>query len=101
MGEKHKQKLASDPTSGSDLGSWEPELMGKVFLKRNLFTPLLYDPNDQRVMGIILRYVCWGTHRPPWGARRLTGRPTYPPHPSIPCKLQYFAKIFNSRVFFF
>ena len=30
-------------------------------------------------MGIILRYVCWGIHRPPpWGARRLTARPADP-----------------------
>ena len=37
-----------------------------------------YIQNDQRVMGIILRYVCWGTHRPPpppRGARQLTVRP--------------------------
>ena len=52
--------------------------MGKFFL--NVFTPVVYVPNDQRVMGIILRYVCWGTHRPPpWGARCLTSRPTHPP----------------------
>ena len=34
--------------------------------------------NDQYVMGIILRYVCWGTHRPPPGgptADRPTRRP--------------------------
>ena len=32
-------------------------------------------------MGIILRYVCWGTHGPPPppGPRRLTSQPTYPP----------------------
>ena len=33
------------------------------------------------VMGIILRHVCWGTHRPPpppWGPWRLTGRPPPP-----------------------
>ena len=29
------------------------------------FTPFAYVKNDQRVMGIILRYACWGTHRPP------------------------------------
>ena len=68
-------------------------------MSKNFFTPVVYVPNDQRVMGIILRYVCWGTHRPPppppgeacdtgayaspvsvaswpWGGRRLTGRPT-------------------------
>ena len=32
--------------------------MAKFFLKI-FFTPFVY---DQRVMGIILRYVCWGTH---------------------------------------
>ena len=37
--------------------------MGKFFEK--FFTPLVHIQNDQRVMGIILRYVCWGTHRPP------------------------------------
>ena len=49
--------------------------MGKNFLKF-FFTPLAHIQNDQCVMGIILRYVCWGTHRPPppppRGARRLT-----------------------------
>ena len=35
--------------------------MGKFFLKF-FFTPFVYIENDQRVMGIILRYVCWGTH---------------------------------------
>ena len=51
--------------------------MGKIFLQK-LFTPLVYTHNDQRVMGIILRYVCWGTHRPPRGspaADRLTRQP--------------------------
>ena len=37
--------------------------MGNFFEK--IFTPLVHIQNDQRVMGIILRYVCWGTHRPP------------------------------------
>ena len=35
--------------------------MGKFFLK-NFFTPFLYVQNDQRVMGLILSFVCWGTH---------------------------------------
>ena len=36
--------------------------MGKFFLKI-FFTPFVYVQNDQRVMGIILRwFVCWGTH---------------------------------------
>ena len=38
--------------------------MGKFFLKK-IFTPVVYVPNDQRVMGIIWRYVRWGTHGPP------------------------------------
>ena len=35
--------------------------MGKFFLK-NFFTPFVYVQNDQHVMGIILRFVCWGAH---------------------------------------
>ena len=35
--------------------------MGKFFLKI-FFTPFVYVQNDQRAMGIILRFVCWGTH---------------------------------------
>ena len=31
--------------------------MGKFFLK-TFFTPVVFVQNDQRVMGIILRYVC-------------------------------------------
>ena len=43
----------------------------------------MYVQNDQRVMGIILRYVCWGTHCPPppppaRGPWWLTARPAYP-----------------------
>ena len=47
--------------------------------------PVVYVSNDQRVMGIILRYVCWGTHGapppiPPWTPA--IDRPTYlPPLP--------------------
>ena len=37
--------------------------MGKSFLKIFL-TPFVYVSNDQCVMGIILRDVCWGTHGP-------------------------------------
>ena len=51
--------------------------MGKFFLKK-IFTSHVHIQNDQRVMGIILRYVCWGTHRPPPGgpaADRPTRRP--------------------------
>ena len=35
--------------------------MGKFFPKF-FFTPFLYVGNDQLVMGIILSFVCWGTH---------------------------------------
>ena len=35
--------------------------MGKFF-SEIFFTPFVYVQNDQRVMGIILRYVCWVTH---------------------------------------
>ena len=35
------------------------------FFCQFFFAPLVYVQNDQRVMGIILRYVCWGTHGPP------------------------------------
>ena len=48
---------------------------------RKSFTSLWHIQNDQRVMGKILRYVCWGTHRPPppppgsLAADRLTRRP--------------------------
>ena len=38
--------------------------MDKFFFKK-VFLPVVYIQNDQRVMAIILRYVCWGTHRPP------------------------------------
>ena len=36
----------------------------RIFLKKN-FTPFVYIQNHPRVMGIILKYVCWGTHLPP------------------------------------
>ena len=42
--------------------------MGNFFLK--IFSPVVYIQNEQRVMGIILRYVCWGIPPPPPGARR-------------------------------
>ena len=61
MGEKHNKTFGPRP----DLRI-RPWLMGaladgKIFLKKN-FTPLVYVQNDQHIMGIILRYVCWGTH---------------------------------------
>ena len=37
--------------------------MGKFFLK--IFPLVVYIQNDKRVMGIILRYVCWDTPPPP------------------------------------
>ena len=40
--------------------------MGKFFLKP-FFTPIVYVQNDQRALGIILRYICWGTPPPPPG----------------------------------
>ena len=42
--------------------------------------PVVYVPNDQRIMGIILRYVCWSTHRPPLGIPA-PDQPTHPPPP--------------------
>ena len=52
--------------------------MGYFFMK-NIFTPLVYIPNDQRVMGIILRlYVGVPTDPLPRGARRLTAQPADP-----------------------
>ena len=53
--------------------------MGKFFLK-NFFTQVVYVPNDQRVMGIILRYVCWGTHQPLPGSPA-PDQPTHLPPP--------------------
>ena len=35
--------------------------MGNFFLQK-FCTAFVYVQNDQRVMGIMLRYVCWGTH---------------------------------------
>ena len=40
--------------------------MGKFFLKN--FSPVVYIQKKQRVMGIILRYVCWGIPPPPLGS---------------------------------
>ena len=39
----------------------------------------VYIQNDQRVMGIILRYVWWGTHRPPPPRSPAVDRPTRRP----------------------
>ena len=58
------------PAADHQYISWEPDFMGNFF--GIFFTPVVISyffgvflQNDQRVMGIILRYVCWGTHRPP------------------------------------
>ena len=48
---------------------------GQNFFEKN-FNLIVYIQNDQRVMGIILRYVCWGTHRP-------TPREPGPPTPKV------------------
>ena len=53
--------------------------MAKIFFEK-VFTPCVFVQNDQRVMGIILRYVCWGNPPPPY--RGLL--PTPPPLPR-PC----------------
>ena len=50
--------------------------MGKFF--ERFFTPVVYIQSDQCIMGIILRYVCWGTHRPPLGSPA-ADRPTRQP----------------------
>ena len=79
-----------DPQPGRTLADGESELMGKLFLKI-LYTPAVYVQNDQRVMGIILRYVCLGIHRSPPSptvTQRLTSRPPSPPDPpSTPPKV--------------
>ena len=50
--------------------------MGKFFLKN--FTSLVHIQNEQRVMRIILRYVCWGIHPPPLPPESLAAdRPTH------------------------
>ena len=62
--------------------------MGTFGLK--IFTPVVYVQTDQRVSRIILRYVCWGTHRPPSPLRTpAADRPTHlpPPPPSRPPKV--------------
>ena len=38
--------------------------MGNFFLKK-IFTPVVDVQNDQRVVVILLRFVCWGTPPPP------------------------------------
>ena len=56
--------------------------MGKFFLKI-FFTPFVYVQNDQRVMGIILRYVCWVPTDPPLGTPAADW-PTHLPPPPPP-----------------
>ena len=55
------------PSPRAGLVCLYPMLMGgtKTFLKNIPPPPFVYVQNDQRVMGILLRYVCWGTHQPP------------------------------------
>ena len=53
------------PSPRASFVCFYPMLMGGNNFFGNFFTPLMYVQNDQRVMGIILRYVCWSTHRPP------------------------------------
>ena len=60
MAEKHKKDFDPNPNP------------------KRIFTPLVHIRNDQRVMGIILKYVYWGTHRPPLGFP-VTDRPTRDP----------------------
>ena len=47
--------------------------MGNNFLKK-FYLNCVYSKSDQRVIGIILRYVCWGPPPPPWSlaTNRLT-----------------------------
>ena len=45
--------------------------MDNFFSKK--FSPVVYIQNDQRVMGIILRYVCWSPPPPPPGGARRFG----------------------------
>ena len=45
-----------------------PHADGWTCFLKEMFTPLVYVQNDLRVMGVVLRYLCWGTHRLPPGA---------------------------------
>ena len=58
--------------------------MGTFFLK-TFFTPLVYVQNNQRVMGIVLRFGCWSTHRPAPHTPRGDpgGSPPDPPAPWV------------------
>ena len=58
---------------------------GKFVLSYPGFTPHVYVQNNQRVMGIILRYSCWGTHRcpPPTPGTPAADRPTRLPLPEF------------------
>ena len=63
--------------------------MGNGIFSENFFNPVVYVPNDQLAMGIVLRYVCWGTHGPPPPPRTpAADRPT-PPPPSDPQKFSH------------
>ena len=78
--------VAFEPQDARGFRKWAPKSKSQCCLllthadgwKKNFgkkFTPVVYVRNDQRVMGIILGYVCWGTHQPP-------RRPLRPPPPS-------------------
>ena len=58
MGEKHRK---IDPQPDHQVGPWHGSL--SWFFLKKLLPPIVYVPNDQRFMGIMLTYVCWGTHR--------------------------------------
>ena len=76
------------------MGAWAN---GQIF-SENFFTPVVYVPNDQRVMGIILRYVCWGTYQPLLGSL-VPDLPTHlsPPPPSDPQKFSHPVGVQNSK----
>ena len=61
---------------GGGFGKWAPESKGQIcfflpyadgwkFFFEKVFTSLVCVQNDQRIMGMILRYVCWDTPPPP------------------------------------
>ena len=68
-------------------------MIGRFFLK-NFFTPVVCVENDQRVMGGILRDVCWAMHPPPPSN---PGQPTSPPPPPRPKKFSHPVGVWNSN----
>ena len=72
------------PSKGAACSNSRPQtpLPSKLFS-----TPVVYVQNNQHVMGITLRYVCWGTQRPPPPSpgTPAADRPTHlTPHPPLP-----------------